>query len=68
VWTVTVLLVSETRGPAVPLAQTMYEETEASRTARATEAEKRRYFHEPAAAIHGRPTKRDRRRLDSGWG
>lgn len=67
VWTVTVLLVSETRGPA-PLAQTMYEETEASRTARATEAEKRRYFHEPAAAIHGRPTKRDRRRLDSGWG
>lgn len=53
---------SEVRGPA-PVAQALYEETEASVAARLAQAERRRLFREPATAIHGRPTKRDRRDL-----
>lgn len=57
------------RGPA-PVAQQLYEETEASRLAREAAAEQRRLAAEPALSIEqGRPTKRDRRQIDkAGWG
>lgn len=61
-WEVRVKAIAEVRGPA-PVAQSLYEETEASIRARAEESERRRLFQEPAAQMHGRPTKRDRRRL-----
>jgi ribosome-associated heat shock protein Hsp15 len=62
-WEVQVRAVSDQRGPAAT-AQTLYLETEASVARRQAEAERRKYFKEPAAAIKGRPTKRDRRLLD----
>lgn len=57
------------RGPA-PVAQQLYEETEASRLTREAAAEQRRLAAEPALSIEqGRPTKRDRRQMDkAGWG
>lgn len=57
------------RGPA-PVAQQLYEETEASHLAREAAAEQRRLAAEPALSIEqGRPTKRDRRQLErAGWG
>lgn len=57
------------RGPA-PVAQQLYEETEASLLAREAAAEQRRLAAEPALSIEqGRPTKRDRRQLDqTRWG
>ncbi len=60
---------SNQRGPA-PVAQQLYEETDASRLARETNAEQRRLAAEPALSIEqGRPTKRDRRQLDQArWG
>jgi ribosome-associated heat shock protein Hsp15 len=55
------------RGPA-PVAQQLYEETEASRLAREAAAEQRRLAAEPALSIEqGRPTKRDRRQMDKTW-
>jgi len=54
---------SEVRGPA-PQARTLYEETAASALRREQRAQARRYGVEPAAALAGRPTKRDRRRLE----
>lgn len=56
------------RGPA-PVAQQLYEETEASRLAREAAAEQRRLAAEPALSIEqGRPTKRDRRQIEkAGW-
>lgn len=62
-WEVVVLGLSDVRRGA-PEAQALYQETEASIAHRAQEAEKRKYFREPAAEIKGRPTKRDRRNLD----
>ena len=59
---VEVLGLSEVRGPA-PVAQQLYRESEASIARRAEEAERRRLMKEPASAIAGRPTKRDRREL-----
>jgi ribosome-associated heat shock protein Hsp15 len=53
---------SETRGPAA-VAQQLYEETAASRERRLRHAEARRLAPEPATAIKGRPSKRDRREL-----
>jgi ribosome-associated heat shock protein Hsp15 len=50
------------RGPA-PVAQRLYEETEASRQRRAQAAERRALAREPALEIKGRPTKRDARAL-----
>ena len=58
-----VLGLSEVRGPA-PIARQLYHESEASIARRADEAEQRRLMKEPAAAIAGRPTKRDRREID----
>jgi ribosome-associated heat shock protein Hsp15 len=55
---------SEMRGPA-PVARRLYEETAESTERRQRRAEVRRYGAEPAASIQGRPTKRDRRKLES---
>ena len=60
---VTVRGLSEIRGPA-PVAAKLYEETPESRAKRAAEEQRRRTYREPAAALHGRPTKRDRRVID----
>ena len=63
VWEIQVLGICEVRGPA-SVAQTLYAETSESQIKRAQEAERRRTFREPAAALQGRPTKRDRRIID----
>jgi ribosome-associated heat shock protein Hsp15 len=55
---VEVLLLSEMRGPAA-VAQTLYRETEASRTLRLKLAEERKNMPRT-----GKPSKRDRRNLD----
>jgi len=61
--TVTVLALSEMRGPA-PVAQQLYEETAESIALRQKQAQERRFGAEPSQAIEqGRPTKRDRRKL-----
>ena len=62
-WTIRVVRLSDKRGSAT-VARTLYEESEESRARRALEIEKRRRFNEPASALKGRPTKRDRRVLD----
>jgi ribosome-associated heat shock protein Hsp15 len=62
-WEIRVLALSEMRGPAA-VAQTLYAETEQSIAARQGEAARRKFFREPGTSIKGRPTKRDRRRLD----
>ena len=54
---------SDKRGPAEE-ARKLYEETEASRAERARRMDLRRWGAEPAAALKGRPTKRDRRRIE----
>ena len=63
VWEVEVLRLLELRGSA-SIAQTMYQETVASAEKRALAIEKRKLQPEPAAALVGRPTKRQRRQLD----
>ena len=63
VWQVEVLGVCDVRGPA-SVAQTLYAETEESKVKRQVEQERRKTYREPAAAMHGRPTKRDRRTID----
>jgi ribosome-associated heat shock protein Hsp15 len=65
--TVIVRELSEQRGPA-PVAQRLYEETAESVAAREAARERRRFAAEPALAIEGRPTKRDRRALDRARG
>ena len=62
-WEVVVRALSEKRGPATEARQ-LYEETAESIAAREAEQMRRKFTVEPAADIHGRPTKRDRRRLD----
>ncbi|WP_322010076.1 RNA-binding S4 domain-containing protein [Paraburkholderia sp. J12] len=62
-WEVEVLGLCDVRGPA-SIAQTLYAETEQGRARRTAEQERRRLFREPAAVLHGRPTKRDRRTID----
>jgi ribosome-associated heat shock protein Hsp15 len=61
-WEVKVIALSDRRGPAEE-ARKLYEETEASRAERERRSDLRRWGAEPAAALKGRPTKRDRRRL-----
>ncbi len=59
--TVTVLAVSDKRGPA-PVAALLYQETDDSIRQRLQAAEQRRLAPEPALSLsQGRPTKRDRR-------
>jgi ribosome-associated heat shock protein Hsp15 len=62
-WHVRVKGLSERRGPAEQ-ARKLYEEMPESRAERERRIELRRWSAEPAAEIKGRPTKRDRRRLD----
>ena len=59
--------VSERRGPPAEAAR-LYEETAESREARERAAQTRRMAPAPAPLAGGRPTKRDRRRLDRGRG
>jgi ribosome-associated heat shock protein Hsp15 len=63
VWHVQVAALSDRRGPATQ-ARTLYAESEASRAERGRRADLRRWGAEPTAALKGRPTKRDRRKLD----
>src|ERR1700739_2322033 len=63
IWQVEVLGMCDVRGPA-SIAQTLYAETAAGREKRLLERERRKTYREPAAAMHGRPTKRDRRIID----
>ena len=66
--TVVITGLSGQRGSATQAAL-LYTETPESIAQRAAMAEQRRFSPEPAQAIeHGRPTKRDRRQLDKGWG
>ena len=62
-WEVTIQALSEKRGPASE-ARLLYEETPGSIAAREAEQMRRKFETEPAADIHGRPTKRDRRQRD----
>jgi ribosome-associated heat shock protein Hsp15 len=62
--TVVIRAVALRRGPAAE-AQQLYEETPESLDARRRQAEERRMAPPPVTARGGRPTKRDRRRLDS---
>ncbi|HEY6772341.1 MAG TPA: RNA-binding S4 domain-containing protein [Oxalicibacterium sp.] len=62
-WEVEVRALADKRGSA-EIAQKLYVETASSIAKRQQETERRRYFHEPAQEIKGRPTKRDRRMLD----
>jgi ribosome-associated heat shock protein Hsp15 len=62
-WHITVKALSDKRGPAEQ-ARKLYEESEASRAERARRQDLRRWGAEPAAALKGRPTKRDRRVIE----
>lgn len=65
--TLTVLGISQQRGPA-SIAQQLYAETPDSIRERERGAEQRRLASEPALTIaHGRPTKRDRRSMEQAW-
>ncbi len=58
-----VLLLSEMRGPAA-VAQTLYRETEASRRLRLELAEERKAMPHLETLRPGKPSKRDRRKID----
>jgi ribosome-associated heat shock protein Hsp15 len=58
-----VLAVTEMRGPAV-VAQTLYQETEASRELRVKVAEERKSMPQFDSMWEGKPSKRNRRELD----
>jgi len=60
---VEVLTLSEMRGPAA-VAQTLYRETEASRELRLKLAAERKAMPHFEALRDGKPTKRDRRKID----
>ena len=62
-WEIHVKALSDRRGPAEE-ARKLYDETDASRAERARRMDLRRWGAEPAAALKGRPTKRDRRRIE----
>lgn len=62
VWEITVLGLSEKRGPA-PIAQALYEETPESRARREQQKENHAFATDPAQAVKGRPTKKDRRMI-----
>ncbi|KAI5914152.1 RNA-binding S4 domain-containing protein [Thauera sp. 2A1] len=60
---VVVRAIADKRGPA-SVAQTLYEETQDSLARREAARETRKLAATPGADLHGRPTKRDRRRID----
>jgi ribosome-associated heat shock protein Hsp15 len=62
-WLLEVKALSDRRGPAEE-ARKLYEETAASLAERQRRIDLRRWGAEPAAGLKGRPTKRDRRRLE----
>jgi len=62
IWTVTVLGLSDKRGPA-PVARQLYEEAAESVAARLAQIEAKRGQVEPGSSIKGRPTKKDRRQI-----
>jgi ribosome-associated heat shock protein Hsp15 len=62
-WEIVVKALSEKRGPA-EVARKLYEETAASAAERERRRDLRRYGAEPSAGLKGRPTKRNRRRLE----
>lgn len=62
VFTVIVRGIAEKRGPA-SVAQQLYEETADSVERRTAAREQRKFAATPGADLHGRPTKRDRRRI-----
>ena len=62
-WQITVKALSDRRGPA-DVARQLYEESAASRAERERRQDLRRWGAEPASALKGRPTKRDRRRIE----
>ena len=62
-WEVKVKALSERRGPAEE-ARKLYDETAESRAERERRGDLRRWGAEPAAALKGRPTKRDRRLIE----
>jgi ribosome-associated heat shock protein Hsp15 len=62
-WQIVVRALSDKRGPAEQ-ARKLYQETEASRAERERRRDLRRWGAEPAAALKGRPTKRDRRKFE----
>lgn len=62
-WQITVKALSDQRGPA-DVARQLYEESAASRAERERRQDLRRWGAEPASALKGRPTKRDRRRIE----
>ncbi len=59
-WTLSVLGLSDRRGPA-PVARLLYREDVESQAARQRQIETRQWVADPGSAIKGRPTKRDRR-------
>jgi ribosome-associated heat shock protein Hsp15 len=61
-WALTVQALAMQRGPA-PVAQALYQEDPASQARRQQQASDRKLATNPAAAIKGRPTKRDRRHI-----
>ena len=62
IFTVEVLALSDVRGPA-SVAQTLYRESEESRSLRQKAAEERRAMHQFEPIPQHRPSKRDRRRI-----
>ena len=62
VWMLTVRALSMQRGPA-PVAQQLYAEAPDSIARRQQQASEHKLSVNPAAAIKGRPTKRDRRQI-----
>ena len=66
-WHLVVKGLSERRGPAVQ-ARLLYEETAESKKERERRMDIRRFSPEPAKSIKGRPTKKDRRDLDTWTG
>lgn len=59
-WDLTVLALSERRGPATE-ARALYQEDEASRARREQQVLERRLYASPGGEMKGRPTKRARR-------
>ncbi len=62
IFEIAVLAASEVRGPA-SVAQTLYQESDASRDARMKVAEERRAMQQMMPLPERRPSKRDRRRI-----